>query len=510
MGGPPVLVAHGIDEPVTSPAQSILAAAPHVSEEELEARMISAIDSFLGHPPRECAAAGTLLFAEDVALNNIWILLDGQVQLFRTIEGEEVIFHAQTVGRIIGLLAFSSGNRTFFACRTVTPTTLMKISFADLNRAIESSPELLALFSAVLMRSMARRNRRLVELQTEVRSLNKTIASERDQLSRALKELHQAQALLVETEKMATLGQITAGVAHELNNPISAIARSADFLGQDLQALAASMPGADVLGEMLDRALAQKPVSTREQREKRARLAAALHNEMLATRLVDIGIEDKSEFEHLARRLKQKPETALATLERYYQLGACLRNIDRCAKRITELVRSLRAYSRADEAEVHEMDVHEGIEDTLLLLAHRLREVEIDRQYGTLPRLWMHAGELNQVWTNLIVNALDAMKNKGRIIIRSEQTAPDHVAVHIIDNGPGIPPENIDKIFDLRFTTRQGRVEFGLGLGLSICRNIIRRLGGEITVESRPGHTDFRVTLPIRTTASVAREETAP
>lgn len=495
---------------MTSPAQSILAAAPHISEEELEARMIAAIDSFLGHPPRECAAAGTLLFAEDVALDNIWILLDGQVRLFRTIDGEEVIFHAQTVGRIIGLLAFSSGNRTFFACRAVTPITLLKISFADLNRAIESSPELLALFSAVLMRSMARRNRRLVELQTEVRSLNKALASERDQLSRALNELQQAQALLVESEKMATLGQITAGVAHELNNPISAIARSADFLGQDLQELAATLPGAEVLGEMLARTLAQKPASTREQREKRARLAAALQNEKMAMRLVEIGIEDKSEFDQFVRRLKQKPESALSTLERYHQVGASLRNIDRCAKRITELVRSLRAYSRADEADLHEVDLHEGIEDTLLLLAHRLREVEIDRQYGKLPLLWMHAGELNQVWTNLIVNALDAMKNKGRIMIRTEQPSPDRVAVHIIDNGPGIPPENIDKIFDLRFTTRQGRVEFGLGLGLSICRNIIRRLGGEIAVESRPGFTDFRVTLPIRTTAPAELEETAP
>lgn len=495
---------------MTAPVHSILTVGEHLRDEDLETRMISEIDAFLGHPPRQRFEAGTLLFREDVDLDNIWILLDGQVRLFRTIDGQEIIFHAQTVGRIIGLLAFSSGNRTFFACRAVTPITLLKISFADLNRALESDASLLALFSAVLLRSMARRNRRLVELQTEVLSLNKALAAERDQLSRTLIELQQAQALLVESEKMATLGQIAAGVAHELNNPISAIARSADFLGQDLQALAAALPGGEVFREQLEKVLAQKPASTREQREKRAILSNEFGDEALAARLIEIGIERKADFEQLARRLKQPPDEALATLERYYQVGSSLRNIDRCARRIAELVRSLRAYARADESEIAEMDVHEGIEDTLLMLAHRLREVDVERQYGVLPPLQMRAGELNQVWTNLIVNALDAMKNRGRIVIRTERESPDQIAVHIIDNGPGIPPENLPKIFDLRFTTRQGRVEFGLGLGLSICRNIVRRIGGDIRVESRPGHTDFCVTLPVRPAATTASQETPP
>jgi signal transduction histidine kinase len=482
----------------------------HLPEPELEARMIRELDAFLGHPPRRRLEAGALLFGEDVELDSLWILLDGQVRLFRTIQGQEVVFHSQTVGRIVGLLAFASRNRSFFACRAVTPVTLLEIRFEDLSRALESNPALLGLFSAVLLRSMARRNRRLVELQTEVLSLNQTLAAERDQLARTLRELQQAQALLVESEKMATLGQIAAGVAHELNNPIAAIARASDFLGQDLQRLAGSMPGGDVFREHLARTLAQNPPPPRALGEARPQGAPETGDETLASRMVEIGLAHKAELEEVARQLAQRPEQALETLAGFHQVGAALRNIERCARRITDLVQSLRSYARADEPDPRETDLREGLDDTLNLLAHRLREVEVDRQYGDLPPVSIRGGELNQVWTNLIVNALDAMKNRGRLVVRTEALPSGHVAVHIIDSGPGIPPEHKARIFDLQFTTRQGRVEFGLGLGLAISRNIVTRLGGTLTVESSPGCTDFCVTLPRTPPVRPVPQETTP
>ncbi|HMP74944.1 MAG TPA: ATP-binding protein [Kiritimatiellia bacterium] len=490
--------------------QGIFSLGESLPEREMEERMIGLIDAFLGHPPRQSLPAGSILFEEDVELDSIWILVNGKVSLYRTLNGEKVVFHSQTVGRIIGLLAFSSRNRSFFACRAVTPVTLMKISFADLTRALEADAALLGLFSMVLLRSMARRNRRLVELQTEVLTLNQKLAEERDQVARTLRELQQAQALLVESEKMATLGQMAAGVAHELNNPIAAIARAADFLGRDLMELAGERPDGRVLQEQITRAIEQRPVSTRVQREQREILARLLRDEDRAARLVEIGIETPDEFSRLAAALGKSPDEALPVLERYHQLGASLRNIDRCARRITELVQSLRSYARADEPEPKEADIHEGIEDTLRLLAHRLREIELDRQYGALPPLQSRGGELNQVWTNLIVNALDAMQGRGRLCIRTEIVGAGQIAVHIVDNGPGIPPDHLNRIFDLRFTTRQGRVEFGLGLGLSICRNIITRLGGTISVTSRPGCTDFCVTLPVAPKVGTEAKEQNP
>ncbi len=465
-------------------------------DEAIESRMIGALDALLGQPPRLELPAGAMVFRQDDPLDSIYLLLKGKVELYQVIDGKEVIFHSQTVGRIIGLLALTRQSRAFFTCRAVTPVQLLKISFQDLDDALQQSESLLVAFITVLLRSMARRSTRLVELQGEVLHLNKSLASERDALATALRELQQAQALLVETEKMATLGQLAAGVAHELNNPVAAIERAADYVHQDLVALAAELPDGEVFREMINRTFERQPLSTRDARAYRKRLAEELGDAVLAEWLVGIGIYDTADFRHLTERLSGTQDEKLKRIERYHQLGGALRNIARCAERISGLVKSLRSYSRADHADEAPVNVHEGLEDTLRLFSNRLREVTIERQYDDLPPIPANAGELNQVWTNLIANALDAMKNQGRLTVATS-SEDDQIVVRIIDDGPGIPKENLERIFSLRFTTRQGRVEFGLGLGLSISRNIVTRHGGTIRVQSQPGRTEFRVTLPL-------------
>lgn len=474
-----------------------LLAGLHDPDDLVESHMIEEIDDALGHPPRLDLPVGTMVFRQDDPLDGIYILIDGKVSLFQLVDGKEVVFHSQTVGRILGLLALTRQSRSFFNCRAVTPVTLLKISFADLDRALQQNDSLLVSFITVLLRSMARRNKRLVELQTEVLGLNRSLASERDTLAKTLRELRKAQALLVETEKMATLGQLSAGVAHELNNPIAAIQRAADFVHQDLLQMVADLPDAAAYRDMLERSFAQSPLSTREQRERRRHLAAELGEETLAERLVAIGIPDVATYRQLAGAWRGSPADHLARLERMHQLGGALRNIVRCADRIGSLVKSLRSYARADENENVAVNLHEGLEDTLRLFTNRLHEVAVERDFGDIPPVPGHAGELNQVWTNLIANALDAMKNQGRLTIATRALPDGHVTVSVIDNGPGIAPENLEKIFNLRFTTRQGRVEFGLGLGLSISRNIVTRHGGSIAVDSHPGRTEFRVKLPV-------------
>lgn len=466
-------------------------------DEEVEQRMIEEIDATLDRPPRLELAVNTIIFKQDDPLDGIYILIDGKVSLFQIIDSKEVVFHSQTVGKILGLLALTRQSRSFFHCRAVTPVTLLKIRFEDLDRALQQSDTLLVSFITVLLRSMARRNKRLVELQTEVLGLNKSLSGERDTLAKTLRELRKAQALLVESEKMATLGQLSAGVAHELNNPIAAIERAADFVHQDLLALGRELPDGDVFHDMLERSFHQTPLSTREQREQRRALAGELGDDALAERLVAIGITDAAAYRALARGWTGSVDHHLQRLERFHQLGGALRNIDRCAVRIGGLVKSLRSYARADQDTALAINVHEGIEDTLRLFTNRMRDVTVERQFGDVPLIQAHAGELNQVWTNLIANALDAMKNQGRLLIATAAPGEGFITVSVIDSGPGIAPENLDKIFSLRFTTRQGRVEFGLGLGLSITRNIVTRHGGQITVTSQPGRTEFCVKLPI-------------
>lgn len=471
----------------------------------IETRMIEELDAILAQPPRIELPAGGILFRENEPLDSIYILLRGRVKLYQEIDGQEVIFHSQTVGKIIGLLALTRQSHSFFSCRAVTAVQFIKIRFDDLDRALQQSTSLQISFITVLLRSMARRNTRLVELQTEV-------IGQRDALSSALKELQQAQALLVETEKMATLGQLSAGVAHELNNPIAAINRAAEFVREDLLALATEVPDGAVVKEILHRSTNNKPLSSREQREHRRLLTGELGDEDMAAKLVELGITDPADYRRLASHMRGTDAEKLARLQRYHQLGGALRNIHHCAERIAELVKSLRSYARTEKTEGGEINLHEGLEDTLRLFSNRLRDVTVTRQFGDLPPIRGFASELNQVWTNLIANALDAMKNRGSLTIATAHEADGMASVRVIDNGPGIPPENLEKIFSLRFTTRQGRVEFGLGLGLSISQNIVARHGGTINVVSQPGRTEFCVKLPVasRVEQSLNRQESIP
>ncbi len=465
------------------------------TDDVVEARLISALDDELSHPPRTELPENAMIFSQDDPMEDISILLDGKVKLYQLMEGREVIFHSQTAGRILGLLALTRRSRAFFSCQAVTPVTLLQISFEHLERALQRNEELRIAFITVLLRSMARRSMRLVEVQTEVLTLNKRLSVERDALARTLDELRRAQALLVESEQMATLGQLSAGVAHELNNPVAAIARSANFIEEDLQQLAHELPDGAVFREMLDQALTQKPISTREQRMYRRALGDTLGDDTRAQQLVEMGIYDQSRYKALDAQLSGSTDDRIARLSRYYQIGVALRNISSCSVRIADLVKSLRSYSRSDEDATGEVDIHEGIEDTLRLFGKRLEGVEVERRFEEIPRVQCSAGELNQVWTNLISNALDAMKDEGKLII--DTSCDDvHIFVRFIDSGPGIAPENMEKIFNLRFTTRKGRVEFGLGLGLSIAQNVVNRHGGQIDVRSEPGRTEFCVRLP--------------
>jgi signal transduction histidine kinase len=187
-----------------------------------------------------------------------------------------------------------------------------------------------------------------------------------------------------------------------------------------------------------------------------------------------------------------------------------LQEVSTAARAISEIVAAVKAYTRLDQAPVQEVDVHEGLDVALSLLRHKLRGVIVQREYTTgLPRITASATELNQVWTNLIDNAVDALGGQGHLTIRTAPvgssdlthgTAPagirEAILVEVIDSGPGIPPEVCKRLFEPFFTTKPPGQ--GVGLGLSITYSIVRRHGGDITVDSRPGRTSFAVSIPVR------------
>jgi signal transduction histidine kinase len=185
-------------------------------------------------------------------------------------------------------------------------------------------------------------------------------------------------------------------------------------------------------------------------------------------------------------------------LERFYRIGTSLRGIDASAERIVNLVGSLHSYVRSGDHVVEAFDVRRGIDETLLLLGHDLGRIHVETTYADdLPRISGYPSELNQVWTNLITNAIHAMdQDNARLSVIVDTGDGGAVRVRVTDNGHGIPAGDLERIFEPAFTTKAGRVQFGLGLGLQIVKDIIVRHAGSIEVESYPGRTCFTVLLP--------------
>jgi signal transduction histidine kinase len=173
------------------------------------------------------------------------------------------------------------------------------------------------------------------------------------------------------------------------------------------------------------------------------------------------------------------------------------KEIESSTARISELVKAIKEYSYMDQAPVQEIDIHDGIESTLVMLKYKLKHgIEVEKKFDkTLPPVSAYGSELNQLWTNLIDNAADAMKNGGKLTIRTGLDR-NFVRVDVIDTGPGIPEEIQGKIFDPFFTTK--KMGEGTGLGLDTVNRIVRKHHGNIHVESKPGNTCFRVRLPLK------------
>jgi signal transduction histidine kinase len=269
-----------------------------------------------------------------------------------------------------------------------------------------------------------------------------------EELRRSKAELERLQLQIVQHEKMASLGQLAAGVAHELNNP-------AGFIYGNVEVL-------EVCARGLERLLA---------------------------------FYDSVPFPfEVAERVRQL-KASIDYDNTLADLRSIVADCREGAERIRDVVQNLRTFSRLDEAEFKKVDIHEGLESTLRLLARDYAEVTLKRDYGELPVVDCYAGQLNQVWLNLLVNAAHAVKDGGEVTISTVRDG-DKAIIRISDTGYGIAPENLSRVFDPFFTTKP--VGEGTGLGLPVTYSIIERHGGTITVESAPGRgTAFTVTLPI-------------
>jgi signal transduction histidine kinase len=327
--------------------------------------------------------------------------------------------------------------------------------------------------------------------------------------------LGQNESLLHQQEKMAALGTMSAGLAHELNNPAAAAQRSASLLSgipakwlgltHQLEGLAFRENLSDWLNGFI-----QEATHRFENPLKLDALDKIDLVDQLQTWLEANGVEAAWEHapamvnfgwsQETLEDVKNKPffQEAIQWLGTGCMIVTQLYDIQNTTGRISQIVRAMKSYTYLDQAPLLEVDIHEGLENTLVIMEHKLKQgVTVKREYSpNLPRIEAYASELNQVWTNIIDNAIDAMDGKGEIILRTYEES-DQVVVEIIDNGPGIPEEIQSRIFEPFFTTKPPGQ--GTGLGLHVTHDIIaNRHHGLLLVESKPGQTKFKVILPKR------------
>jgi signal transduction histidine kinase len=305
---------------------------------------------------------------------------------------------------------------------------------------------------------------------------------------------------------------MAAGLAHELNNPAAAARRAAAHLQETTEKIQSYQCDlSEVLKAEHWRPLLEAAQETFERKNPeldhltRSDRADAIANWLdthgvanawdLAPTFVNAGL-DIAWLEKATESLpKAGHAAALCWLEARLNLKSLVTQIEQSTGRIGELVKAVKSYSFMDQSPMQEIDIHEGIESTLIMLGHKLKNVTLVRAFDrSIPRIPAYGSELNQVWTNLIDNAIDAVKGTGKICVGTS-FEHDQVVVEIVDDGPGIPVEVQSRMFEPFFTTKS--VGTGTGLGLIISNRIVGdRHGGEIEFESKPGETRFKVRLP--------------
>jgi signal transduction histidine kinase len=345
------------------------------------------------------------------------------------------------------------------------------------------------------------------ELEKKVRLRTAELTAINHELGKALADLREAQAQLILSERMAGLGLLVAGVAHEINSPSAAIRGSIDGLAAGLSRvarhsseLARASGASQQIEDMLERLaprLAERPLVTGLVARKLGKELATIVDTSAAQDLADLGatLDDARELVAALGEDRTLAPRVVAALTDHVYLHRTTSTVRHAVGQIQRIVGALKSYSHLDQqATRSEADLHEGLETTLALLHHALRDIVVERRYGVLPRVPVYVDELNQVWTNLIQNAQQALGGKGTITIETLLDGPTAV-VRVIDDGPGVPPDVLPRIFEPFFTTKpKGE---GTGLGLGICRQIIQKHGGDLSCTSEPGHTVFEVRLPV-------------
>ena len=433
---------------------------------------------FLGHAEELRLKAGNIYFRQGDPADAMFVVIEGQLQARGEIGGETVVFSAKP-GDVAGVLPFSRMKQFPLDARATTDATVLRFPSSLFPDLVQKMPEL---------------TKRLVGLMSD--------------------RIRETTRMEQQRDRLASLGKLSAGLAHELNNPASAAKRAA---GQLREVLTKIRDASHELGrrdltpaqkseiEKLEASFIQHnevPLDPLELSDLEGQIDALLRSRgqndlwQLAADLARKNVRPEA-LESLFSTLDA--DTARAALVRIaasVETTTLLNEIENSTSRISDLVRAIKEYTYMDQTPLQNVDIVKSLETTLTILNHKLkRGVVVERDYQRVPLLVNSFGsELNQVWTNIIDNAIDAMGGKGELRVRTYRD-DNFVVVEIADNGPGISPDIESHIFEPFFTTKG--VGEGTGLGLDTALRIVKKHRGNIQVSSEPGDTRFQVWLPL-------------
>lgn len=444
----------------------------------------SQLDWLIEHSGFTCLDPGEYLFRKGDPADYMYIVLSGKISLYVEQNGSKRDLGAFEEGEVTGILPYSRMKQASgFAvaaedsCYLATPRTIFPEMIRTQYELVEA-----------LVHVMTSRVREFTEFQQQ-------------------------------NEKMMALGRMSAGLAHELNNPASAIVRSSDELKKHLQKTPEEFKkvlSVKLTGEQIDLVNTMLFDCVSDGCANLSLMQRTAMEDELADWLLDHGVPnayemaaDMTEFEFTVEDLEMilrtvgpdSLEPVLKWIENSLVTEKLVEDIELASRRISELVSSVKSYTHMDRGtEKQEADIHLGIRNTLTLLNHKLKKANVkyvETFDESLPHPMVYVSEMNQVWTNLLDNAIDAMETQGggTLEIRTSLDR-EFIRVDIIDSGPGIPADIQGQIFDPFFTTKE--VGKGTGLGLDVVSRIIQQHKGSIKVKSVPGRTEFQLCFPIR------------
>lgn len=424
---------------------------------------------------------GELLFREGDLLQHFYAIMSGRVRVTKRVGSENQLLTIHEPGGFTGEISLLTGEKAIATGQAIGDVHVIEVETRDLQRLTAECPTL----SQMILPAMTARAREVGQT-------------------------------LLQQEKLASLGKLSAGLAHELNNPAAAARRAVSHLRESIAKVQRMSIQYDcryndgqrekvikIQEELAGKDLEAIPLDPLARSDQEQEVSEWLDDRGiadawdLAPSLVETGVTVDC-LEQLGSALEGPAlEAALSWLDATVRMDDLASEVESSMEKISRIVKDMKEYSFMDQATLQEIDIHHTLESTLRMFSHRLKgEVNVVREYDrTLPKICAHGSELNQVWTNLIDNALDAMNGRGTLTVRTAPACDDMVLVTIADTGPGIPAEIQSRIYDPFFTTKEpGK---GTGLGLDTTRRIVgQRHGGTIKVYSQPGDTRFEVRLP--------------